>query len=225
MSAGRDRPIRLVLFGAPGVGKGTQAAILKGTLGVPHIATGDLLRAAMKADTPTGHQIRGIIGRGELVPDGLVSEMIEERLSASDTGGGFLLDGYPRTVEQAVFLDRLAQRSGFSLDRVVNIELPEPEILERLTGRRICGACGEIFHLRFDPPRDESRCDRCEGELRQRSDDTETAIAERLRVYQAQTEPVIAHYQKQGLLTTVDGNGSQDEVTKRMLQVVTALGR
>lgn len=225
MSAGTDGTIRLVLFGAPGVGKGTQAAAMKERLAVAHIATGDLLRAAMKADTPTGSQIREIVGRGELVPDALVSRMIEECLAAFHAGSGFLLDGYPRTVEQAVFLDRLVERDGLRLDRVINIELPETEIITRLTGRRICGACGAIFHLRFDPPKDEARCDRCRGELRQRSDDTEKAIAERLRVYRAQTEPVIAHYQAKDLLTTVDGNGSPAEVTGRLMQVVTALGR
>jgi adenylate kinase len=225
MSGGTDGSLRLVLFGAPGVGKGTQAAVLKEKLAVPHIATGDLLRAAMQADTPTGRQIRKIVGRGELVPDALVSRMIEERLTASDSGRGFLLDGYPRTLEQAVFLDRLVERRGMRLDRVINLELPAAEIIGRLTGRRICGACGAIFHLRFDPPQDGARCDRCRGELRQRSDDTETAIAERLRVYRAQTEPVIEHYETQGLLTTVDGNGSPAEVTERLMQVVRALGR
>jgi len=225
MPAGKEGELRLVLFGAPGVGKGTQAAVLKERLAVPHIATGDLLRTAMNAETPTGREIRQVVGRGDLVPDALVSAMIEERLAASDAGRGFLLDGYPRTVEQAVFLDRLVEREGFPLDRVVNIELEELEIISRLTGRRICGACGAIFHLRFEPPKDESRCDRCQGELRQRSDDKEPAIAERLRVYRAQTEPVIAHYQKQHLLTTVDGNGSQVEVTERLMQVIRALGR
>jgi len=225
MSAGKDRGLRLVLFGAPGVGKGTQAAVLKERLAVPHIATGDLLRTAMKADTSTGREIRQIVGRGDLVPDALVSAMIEEHLAAHDPGRGFLLDGYPRTVEQAVFLDRLVERERLPLDRVLNIDLAEPEIISRLTGRRICGTCGAIYHLRFDPPKDEERCDRCRGELRQRSDDGETAIAERLRVYRAQTEPVIAHYQKQSLLATVDGDGSPAEVTERLMHVIRALGR
>ncbi len=225
MSSGKDRAIRLVLFGAPGVGKGTQATVLKERLAVPHIATGDLLREAMKADTPRGRQIREIVGRGKLVPDELVSTMIEERLAMSDSGAGFLLDGYPRTIEQAVFLDRLVESKGVRLDRVINIELAKEEIISRLTGRRICGACGSIFHLRFEPPEDEKRCDRCHGELRQRSDDTEKAIGERLRVYRTQTAPVILHYEEQDLLTTVDGSGSPTEVTERLIQVVTALGR
>jgi adenylate kinase len=225
MSAGRDGSVRLVLFGAPGVGKGTQAAVLKSRLAVPHIATGDLLRAAMKAETPTGRQIREIVGRGDLVPDDLVSSMIGERLAEGDTDQGYLLDGYPRTIEQAVYLDRLTERAGQKLDRVLNIDLEEAEIVSRLTGRRICGACGAIYHLRFGPPKNETRCDRCRGELRQRSDDTETAIAERLRVYRAQTAPVIEHYERQGLLTTVDGNGPPAEVTERLMRVVTALGR
>ncbi|HET6278728.1 MAG TPA: adenylate kinase [Candidatus Polarisedimenticolia bacterium] len=225
MSGGTDATLRLVLFGAPGVGKGTQAAVLKEKLAVPHIATGDLLRAAMQADTPTGRRIREIVGRGELVPDDLVSRMIEKRLAVSDADRGFLLDGYPRTVEQAVFLDHLVERRGMRLDRVINLDLPEAEIVGRLAGRRICGSCGAIFHLRFDPPQDGARCDRCRGELRQRSDDTETAIAERLRVYRVQTEPVIRHYEIQGLLTTVKGNGSPAEVTERLMQVVRALGR
>ena len=225
MPSGKDRAIRLVLFGAPGVGKGTQATALKERLAVPHIATGDLLRAATKADTPRGRQIREIVQRGELVPDDLVSTMIEERLARSDSGAGFLLDGYPRTIEQAVFLDRLVESKGVRLDRVINIELAEEEIISRLTGRRICGSCGSIFHLRFKPPEDEKLCDRCQGELRQRSDDTEKAIGERLRVYRAQTAPVMVHYEEQGVLTTVDGSGSPAEVTERLMQVVTALGR
>lgn len=225
MSSGKDRAIRLVLFGPPGVGKGTQATVLKDRLAVPHIATGDLLRAAIKADTQCGRQIREIVGRGELVPDDLVSAMIEERLTTSDCGAGFLLDGYPRTTEQAVFLDRFVESRGLRLDRVINIELGEEEIISRLTGRRICGACGSIFHLRFKPPEDDNRCDRCRGELRQRSDDTEKAIGERLRVYGAWTAPVIVHYEEQGLLTTVDGSGSPAEVTERLMQVVRALGR
>jgi adenylate kinase len=214
-----------VLFGAPGVGKGTQAALLKEQLALPHIATGDLLRSAMQAETPVGRRIREIVGRGELVPDDLVSGIVEERLAAPDAAAGFLVDGYPRTVEQAVFLDRLVARRGWRLDRVINIDLPAAEIISRLTGRRICGTCGAIYHLRFDPPRRAERCDRCQGQLRQRSDDTEQAIGERLRVYRSQTEPVIEHYGRQGLLTTVDGRGSPVEVGKRMMEVVASLER
>jgi adenylate kinase len=216
---------RLVLFGAPGAGKGTQAAELKKELKVPHIATGDLLRAAMKAESEVGRRVRGLMDRGELVPDDLVSAMIAERLGAPDTASGFILDGFPRTLEQANFLDRFLADAGITLDGVVNLEVPEAEIIERLAWRRICSSCGTIFHLKFNPPRDEGRCDECGQALNQRADDREAAVAERLKVYRSQTEPVVAHYRDQGLLVTIDGRGRRADIAARIRGAIPATAR
>jgi adenylate kinase len=208
--------LRLVLFGAPGVGKGTQAAAISRRTGVPHISTGDLLRAEVREGTSLGLKARAIMERGELVPDALVGEIMAERLARPDAREGFLIDGFPRTVGQADLLDRLLAARGLGLDRVINVVVPEPEIIDRLTGRRICAACGATFHVRYNRPRVEGVCDACGGALRRREDDAEQAIAERLRIHQEQTAPLVARYQKAGLLLTVDGRGRPDEVFERI---------
>jgi adenylate kinase len=208
--------LRLVLFGGPGVGKGTQAAEISRRTGVPHISTGDLLRAEVRDGTPFGLQAGAIMERGELVPDALVGEMMGARLARPDARDGFLIDGFPRTVGQADLLDRILETRGLELDRVINVVVPEPEIIDRLTGRRICAACGATFHVRYNRPRVEGVCDACGGALRRREDDTETAIAERLRIYHEQTAPLVARYQKAGLLMTVDGRGRPEQVFERI---------
>jgi adenylate kinase len=218
-----DGGCRLVLFGAPGVGKGTQAAEIRRRTGAAHISTGDMLRAAMKAGTPPGLQARAIVERGGLVPDDLVGAMMRERLEQADARDGFLLDGFPRTQAQADLLDAILAERGQRLDRVINIVVPEPEILDRLTGRRVCGRCGATFHVRYNRPRAEGRCDACGGELRQRPDDAEAAIAERLRQYGEQTAPLIARYQKAGVLLTVDGRGRPEEVFGRIAAALPGL--
>jgi adenylate kinase len=215
--------LRLVLFGAPGVGKGVQAAEILKRAPVPHISTGEMLRAAMKAGTPLGRQAAAVVERGGLVPDALVGEMMEERLAAPDARDGFLLDGFPRTAAQADLLARVLSRRGQALDRVINIVVPEPEILDRLTGRRVCASCGATFHVRYNRPRVEGVCDACGGALRQRSDDREETIAERLRVYHEQTAPLIARYQREGVLMTVDGRGRPDQVFERIAAGVPGL--
>lgn len=212
-----------MLFGAPGVGKGTQAAEIRRRTGAAHISTGDMLRAAMKAGTPPGLQARAIVERGGLVPDDLVGAMMRERLEQADARDGFLLDGFPRTQAQADLLDAILAERGQRLDRVINIVVPEPEILDRLTGRRVCGRCGATFHVRYNRPRAEGRCDACGGELRQRPDDAEVAIAERLRQYGEQTAPLIARYQKAGVLLTVDGRGRPEEVFGRIAAALPGL--
>jgi len=181
--SGRAQGWRLVLFGAPGVGKGTQAQAIRTRLGLVHVATGDMLRAAMQAGTALGLQARAIVDRGGLVPDALVGDMMTERLAQPDVAGGFLLDGFPRTAVQADLLDDLLAGRGQRLDRVINLAVPEPEILERLTGRRMCSGCGASYHARDLRPRVEGRCDVCGGSLQQRADDTVEAIAHRLGVY------------------------------------------
>ncbi|MBI4169289.1 MAG: adenylate kinase [Acidobacteria bacterium] len=215
--------LRLVLLGAPGVGKGTQAAEIQRRTGVPHISTGAMLRAAVKEGTPPGQKARAIMERGALVPDALVGPIMAERLARPDAGGGFLLDGFPRTVGQADLLDRILAERGQGLDRVINVVVPEPEIIDRLTGRRLCAACGATFHVRSNRPRAEGVCDACGGALRRRDDDAEAAIAERLRIYQEQTAPLVARYQRAGLLLTVDGRGRPDEVFERIASSIPGL--
>jgi adenylate kinase len=223
MGAARGGGARLVLLGAPGVGKGTQAAEITRRIGLLHISTGDLLRSAIRAGAPLGRQVAAIVERGELVPDALIGEVMEERLSRPDAADGFMLDGFPRTVAQADLLDRILAKRGQGLGRVINIEVAEPEILDRLTGRRSCGQCGAVFHVRYNRPRAEGNCDRCGGPLRQRSDDTERVIAERLRAYREQTAPLILRYQRAGLLLAVDGRGRPAEVFERIAAAVPGL--
>jgi len=213
-----------VLLGAPGVGKGTQAAEISRRTGLPHISTGDLLRAAIRDGSPLGRKVAAIVERGELVPDGLVGEVMEERLARPDAADGFLLDGFPRTVAQADLLDRILARRGQVLDRVIDIEVPEADIVERLAGRRSCGQCGAIYHVRHNRPKIDGICDRCgSSELRQRPDDTEAVIAERLRAYREQTAPLAARYRKVGRLVEIDGRGRPDEVFGRIAAVVPGL--
>jgi len=223
MSGAGGAGARLVLLGAPGVGKGTQAAEISRRTGLPHISTGDLLRAAIRDGSPLGRRVAAMVERGELVPDGLVGEMMEERLARPDAADGFILDGFPRTVAQADLLDRILARRGQALDRVISIEVPEAEIVERLAGRRSCGQCGAIYHVRYNRPKVEGICDRCGSELRQRPDDTEAVIAERLRAYREQTAPLAARYRKVGRLVEIDGRGRPDEVFGRIAAVVPGL--
>ncbi len=217
--------LRLVLFGPPGVGKGTQAAELRKRVGVPHISTGEILRGTMRDGSPLGQRVRAIVERGELVPDELVGDLIEERLGRPDAREGFLLDGFPRTLPQAERLERFLAARGAALDGVISLSVPEPEIIDRLTGRRVCPACGALYHVKHGRPRVDGVCDACGGALRQRSDDTEEAIRERLRVYHQQTAPLVRHYQRSGLLLTVDGQGRPDEVFARVVATVPALRR
>src|SRR3989442_14037201 len=224
MGPTRGGGTRLVLLGAPGVGKGTQAAEITRRVGLAHISTGELLRAAIRDGSPLGRKMAAIVERGELAPDDLVGEAMAERLSRPDAAEGFLLDGFPRTAAQADLLDRLLAVRGQALDRVISIEVPEPEIFDRLTGRRSCPRCGAVYHVRYGRPKVQGLCDRCGGELRQRSDDTEPVIRERLRAYREQTAPLLARYQMVGLLLTVDGRGRPDEVFGRIAAGIPGLG-
>ncbi len=223
MSAVGGSGARLVLLGAPGVGKGTQAAEISRRTGLPHISTGDLLRAAIRDGSPLGRRVAAIVERGELVPDGPVAEVMEERLARPDAADGFLLDGFPRTVAQADLLDRILAKRGQALDRVISIEVPEAEIVDRLAGRRSCGHCGATYHVRYNRPKVDGVCDRCGSELRQRPDDVEAAIAQRLKAYREQTAPLVARYRKTGRLVEIDGRGTPDEVFGRIAAVVTGL--
>lgn len=209
-------------MGPPGVGKGTQAARLKSLLGVPHVSTGDILRASMKEKSALGNEVRGFVESGRLVPDGLMGDLIAERLQRDDATAGFILDGFPRTLEQVATLDRVLGRLGRPLDKVLMLTAPESEIVRRLAGRRTCPSCGAVYHLDSKPPAAAGICDACGAALIQRPDDTEAVIRERLRVYHAQTVPVAEAYRTKGILAEVDGTGDLDAVARRL---ASGLGR
>jgi adenylate kinase len=199
--------VRIAFLGPPGAGKGTQARDLAREWSVPQIATGDMLRAAVAAGTPLGREAKGYMDRGALVPDEVIVGLIAERLRQPDAAGGFILDGFPRTIPQAEALARLLEKTGQGLDAVLYFEVSEPELLRRLTGRRICRACQAAFHLVSAPPRRPGACDRCGGELYQREDDSEATVRNRLDVYARQTAPLLDHYRASGLLRTIAGEG------------------
>ncbi len=207
----------VVLMGPPGAGKGTQAARLAERLDVPHVASGDLFREALAAGTPLGVQAQGYMGRGELVPDDIVVQMVLERLARPDCQRGVILDGFPRTAAQAEALTAALAAQGRRMEAALLIEVPDAAILERMTGRRICRQCQAPYHIKFNPPAHAGICDRCGGELYQRDDDREETVRKRLEVYRAQTLPLVAYYRAQGVLQEVDGLGGLDEVTARLL--------
>ncbi len=199
-------------MGAPGAGKGTQARLLAERKGIPHVSTGDILREAQEHGTPLGRQARDFMERGQLVPDDVVVGIVEDRLRNGDCVHGCILDGFPRTVTQARALERL----GNPPTSVVALVVPEEELVRRLTGRRVCRACGTMFHVTSNPPRVAGVCDRCRGELYQRDDDLESTIRRRLEVYAEQTAPVLKHYRDAGLLHEVPGTGDREEVYQRV---------
>lgn len=211
--------IRVVFLGPPGAGKGTQAVKLAAHEGVPHVSTGDIFRAAVKEGTPLGLKAKEFMDQGKLVPDEVVVGIVEERLAQEDIAGGdgFILDGFPRTVNQAEALEETLERLELGLDAVLNIEVSDEELVRRLTGRRVCRNCGATYHLVFDPPKDAGTCDKCGGDLYQRSDDSEGTVRERLRVYYAQTEPLIQFYRDKGHLLDVNGEQGMDEVFQAIL--------
>ena len=211
--------MNMILLGPPGCGKGTQAKILIDTCHIPQISTGDILREAIKKGSPLGIEAKIYMDQGSLVPDQLVIGIIEERLQQADCARGFILDGFPRTVAQAEALDSTLSKAGLKLKYVFNIEVVDEELIKRLTGRRICRKCGESFHITFNPPEKEGLCDSCGGELYQRDDDREETIKNRLKVYQAQTAPLITFYEEKDILHSVDGVGSIEEIKGRLLSV------
>jgi adenylate kinase len=200
--------VRVAFLGPPGAGKGTQARDLAQEWRVLHLATGDMLREAVAAGSPLGREARGYMDRGALVPDDVIIRMMAERLSAADAGRGFILDGFPRTIAQAEALARLLKDIGQTLDTVVYFDVSEPELLRRLTGRRVCRACGHSYHLTSNPPKRAGVCDACGGELYQRDDDGEATVRRRLEVYQRQTAPLLDYYRQRNLLAPVSGEGA-----------------
>jgi adenylate kinase len=203
----------MVFLGPQGSGKGTIIGKIKDRYGVPHVSTGDMFREALKSGTEFGKKAAEHMNRGQLVPDDVTVGMVRERLSRDDCAGGFMLDGFPRNLEQARALSDIT-----TIDTAVLLDVPEEISLERLSGRRQCRECGTIFHLRFVPPTQEGICDNCGGELYQRDDDKPEAIKERLAIYRADTMPIVEYYDGAGVLVEVDGSGPVDEVVARILE-------
>jgi adenylate kinase len=210
--------MRIVLVGPPGAGKGTQAALLAQTLSIPHVSTGDLFRANISQGTELGRLAKSIMDTGKLVPDEVTIAMVKDRLQQADAENGFLLDGFPRNTAQAVALDEILKEFGIALDGVLDLEVPEDEVVRRIAGRRLCrNDSAHIFHVLYNQPKVEGVCDICGGELYQRSDDSEETVRTRLEVYHTETEPIIEYYRKQGLVTTISALGKVDEVTERAI--------
>ena len=210
--------MRLVLLGPPGAGKGTQAKLLQEHFDIPQISTGDILRGAAKEGTRLGKQAKKYMDRGELVPDSVILDIVEERLSADDCHKGFLLDGFPRTVVQAEAFQTMLDRQNQVLDGAVSLRVPRQKLVARLSGRRTCRQCGAMYHVRFNPPKKEGVCDQCGGDLYQRADDREETIEARMEVYDRESAPLLEHFRRKGLLREVDGSKTTDEVFREILR-------
>jgi adenylate kinase len=214
--------MRLVLLGAPGAGKGTQARKLGSAFGVPYVSTGDTFRNAAAAGTPVGATAKSFMDRGELVPDAVTVGVVEERLSQADAAAGFIMDGFPRTAQQATAFDALLAKMGRRLDAVIEIAVPREVLIARTTGRRVCANCQKSYQLQTAPPRVAGVCDNCGGPLEQRADDAEPTVKKRLAVYERQTAPVLAYYKGAGLLKAIDGTRSVDDVFASICAAVSA---
>lgn len=210
--------MKLILLGAPGAGKGTQAEVLCKQYSIPAISTGNIIREALKNSTEMGKKAKTYMDQGALVPDEIVIGIIQERLAQEDCANGFILDGFPRTIAQAEALDKM----GVAIDKVVDIEVADDKIVQRMSGRRVCEKCGASYHLLYKQPKVENVCDSCAGALIQRKDDHPDTVTERLRVYHEQTEPLKSYYAKQGRLTVVEGQEEVADTTKLVLAAVEA---
>jgi len=212
--------MRMVFLGAPGAGKGTQARLISESQGIPQISTGDILRAAVREGTPLGREAQGYMERGELVPDSVMVGLIRERLGSEDCANGFILDGFPRTLDQAEALDALLGDLNKPLTYVFDVEVPREELLKRLTGRRVCRSCSASFHVEFNPSQKGEACEHCGGELFQRADDNLETVGKRLDVYGEQTRPLTEYYRKKGILRTIDGMRPIGEIQKELAKML-----
>lgn len=212
--------MNILFMGPPGAGKGTQAETIVNEFGIPHISTGDAFRLAIKQGTPVGIKAKTFIDQGLLVPDDVTIGIVEERLQQSDCEKGFLLDGFPRTLSQAEALDGILARLNTGLDHVINLKVDRDKLLARLTGRRICKSCGASYHVIFNPPKEEGVCDKCSGELYQRSDDNEESVGTRLDEYLSKTAPLLSFYEEKGLLREVNGDKEIDAVSAEIVSLL-----
>lgn len=212
--------MNLIIIGPPGSGKGTQGKLVAERFHIPQIATGDILRDAVRNRSVLGFKAKAFMVKGELVPDEVIIGIIEDRLMQRDCAKGFLLDGFPRTVVQAEALEGMLGKRGLALDHVINIEIETGELINRLMGRRTCSRCSTMYHLLFNPPKKEGICDQCGGSLYERDDDKEETIRSRLDVYSQQTGPVIQYYAAQGLIRSINGVGHIDDIFHRILEAI-----
>lgn len=212
--------MKIIMLGAPGAGKGTQAINIAKEYDIPHVSTGDIFRANMKNGTELGMKAKAFMDAGKLVPDELTIGMLLDRIAQPDCKNGYVLDGFPRTIPQAESLKKALAETGETVDAAVNIVVPDEEIMTRMTGRRSCAACGATYHISFNPTKTEGICDECGGALTQRADDQPETVKERLRVYHEQTQPLIAYYENEGVLKNVDGTKKPAEVFTAITEVL-----
>ncbi|HEY8396030.1 MAG TPA: adenylate kinase [Bacilli bacterium] len=212
--------MRLLLMGAPGAGKGSQAELIKKHFALPHISTGDMFREAISKKTPTGLLAKSYIDKGELVPDEVTIELVRGRLQEPDAVRGFLLDGFPRTIAQAEMLEDILKEQNVKIDLVINLVVKDEILIKRISGRRICKSCGMTYHIETKRPQEAGKCDYCGGELFQRADDNEETVKNRLAVYYRQTEPLLAYYEAKGLLKNIDGEGSIESIFEEIKAIL-----
>jgi adenylate kinase len=212
--------MNLIFLGPPGAGKGTQAKLVSEKYNIPQISTGDILRSAVREQSPMGIKAKEYMDSGSLVPDEVVIGIVEERLSQSDCNNGFILDGYPRTIAQADSLKKILSYLGKDISHVISIKVESEELMKRITGRRTCVDCGKGYHIYFDPPKKAGVCDVCGGDLYQRDDDKEETIRNRLLVYDKQTEPLISYYADKALLRTVDGSRTIEFIQDKIISII-----
>lgn len=212
--------MRLVLLGPPGAGKGTQASAIVKKYNIPHISTGDIFRENIKQGTELGKRAKEYIDKGLLVPDDIVVSIVKDRILEKDCKNGFLLDGFPRTLNQGEALDDELSQMNLKLDKVININVEKEVLIERTIGRRICKDCGATYHIKFNPPVKEGICDNCGGKLYQRDDDTQETVEKRIEVYQKQTKPLIDYYTKKGLILNVDGTKKISEIFDEIVEAL-----
>ncbi len=212
--------MNLVFLGLPGAGKGTQAALLAEKYNIPHISTGDMFREAVKQETELGKKAKEYMEAGELVPDQVTIGIVRERLAQDDCRRGFILDGFPRTIAQAEALEEVLQELNRELDLALLIDAPEEELVERLTGRRVCQNCGATYHVKFDPPEVEGICDECGGKLEQRDDDKPATVKKRLEVNRKKTEKMIDFYSSRGILTEIDARGEIEDIQEKIIRLI-----
>ena len=212
--------MKIIMLGAPGAGKGTQAKMIAEKYNIPHISTGDIFRANIKEGTPLGKEAKGYMDKGQLVPDELTVRILLDRVASDDCSGGYVLDGFPRTIPQAEVLDSELDKLGDKVDFAINVDVPDENIVRRMGGRRACVTCGATYHIEHVPPKKEGICDKCGSELILRDDDKPETVQKRLSVYHEQTQPLIDYYKKAGILKSVDGTQPMEDVFADIIKIL-----